>query len=196
MNPNDWLILARNQDVQSKIKADALLPLYGSVIKQFSEWNCVSWDNAVVALHIVYGWMPTIPDFSRPQKTSVEKREKTAQLLNEARARILTANEINELKVYLVNNSVVGTSKLLHLLAPDKYAIWDSRVARVWYGVGKITRSRYEKSEEYLDYISKLKSWLKDKQVCDEIAVIRKLSAHLETVSDLRVLELVLFHAK
>jgi hypothetical protein len=192
---NEWLALALDEKVCGEIEKDSLLPLYGSVIQQFADWNPVKWDNAVVALHIVYGWMPTVPDFERPKNLSVDKRERTTQLLNEARIRILNATEIDELKENLVNNSVVGTSKLLHLLAPNKYAIWDGRVARVWYAPEPSPRSRYEKSVEYLKYISSLKTWLIEKQVSEQISIIRKSSLYLETVSDLRILELILFHA-
>ena len=33
----------------------------------------------------------------------------------------------------LVNNSLVGVSKLLHFIAPHRYPIWDSRVAAYLY---------------------------------------------------------------
>jgi len=179
MNSDNWLNLARNQEVQSRIQTDSLLPLYGSV----------------VGLHIVYAWMPTIPDFDRPTKLSIEQQS-VVQLLNKARAAILTEVEIDEVKEKLVNNSVVGTSKFLHLLAPDKYAIWDGRVARVWFEPESISRSRYECSRTYLEYVKCLKNLLTDNQILEQISILRKLSSNLETVTELRILELVLFHAK
>ena len=91
---------------------------------------------------------------------------------------------------------MVGTSKLLHLLAPEKYAIWDSRVAKVWYATESLARSHYRESKEYLAYNFSLTSWLIDKQVVEEIIKIKRLSSYLDAASNLRILELVLFHAK
>lgn len=53
----------------------------------------------------------------------------------------------------LFNNSLVGTSKLLHFINPDNFAIWDSRVYRYLtnkephdYRIGDINT--------YLDYLA------------------------------------------
>ena len=196
MNSSDWLKLARDKEIQKRISNDSLIPLYGSVVRQFADWKTVTWDNAVVALHIVYCWMPTMPDLGRPATTTEAEQAKIVLLLNQARIRTLTETEIDELKENLVNNSVVGTSKLLHLLAPEKYAIWDSRVAKVWYAPESLARSHYRESKEYLAYNFSLTSWLTDKQVVEEIVKIKRLSSYLDAASNLRILELVLFHAK
>ena len=47
----------------------------------------------------------------------------------------------------IVNNSVVGASKLLHFVAPERFAIWDSRVARYLgsrVAGGRVGVERYE----------------------------------------------------
>ncbi len=199
MNSNEWLKLARKKGVQKRIKTDDLLPLYGSVKKQFANWKRVNWDNAVVGLHIVYGWMPTIPKFKKVTKSRIEQK-KVERLFNLARCKKLTADEIDELKEKLINNSVVGTSKFLHLLAPKKYAIWDKRVAKVWYSSKASPPSCYVRSKEYVKYNDALNFWLTDKgsskKISNQISSLRKKLPHLETASDLRILELVLFHAK
>ena len=199
MNSDTWLKLASDKEVLERIKGDSLLPLYGSIIKQFAVWNPVKWENAVVALHIVYGWMPTIPKFKKVTKSKVEQR-RIEYLLNLARHQTLASSEIDELKSFLVNNSVVGTSKLLHLLAPDRYAIWDKRVAKVWYASKSNPPSCYVRAEEYVKYNNELKSWLTDqessKKITGQISSLRNTFLDLEEVSDLRILELVLFHGK
>ena len=40
---------------------------------------------------------------------------------------MLSGTEIADLAT-LVNNSLVGASKLLHFVAPNTYSIWDSKV--------------------------------------------------------------------
>lgn len=44
----------------------------------------------------------------------------------------ITNAELDRL-IKLVNNSLVGVSKLLHFARPDKFSIWDSRVYRYFY---------------------------------------------------------------
>lgn len=75
----------------------------------------------------VYGWMPTIPktfniDFLTDEiKTSISKLKHP----EEACAFLKRIDEP------ILNNSWVGTSKLLHFLKPEIFPIWDSRIARV-----------------------------------------------------------------
>jgi hypothetical protein len=55
--------------------------------------------------------------------------EQAATILNNARhPEVITDSDLIYL-INLINNSLVGVSKLLHFVNPDQYAIWDSRVA-------------------------------------------------------------------
>jgi hypothetical protein len=90
--------------------------------------------------------MPTIFDFRS------DRFDEALDILNSAKkGNKPTIDELNLLKG-LLNNSLVGTTKLLHFINPDKFAIWDSRVYR--YLTGK---EPYEKrigdSEAYLAYL-------------------------------------------
>lgn len=71
--------------------------------------------------------MPTILKF----KTT--EFEKAAEILQRARTEVIKVSDLTCLSE-LVNNSIVGTSKLLHFVNPELYAIWDSRVARYFFG--------------------------------------------------------------
>jgi hypothetical protein len=47
----------------------------------------------------------------------------------------------------VINNSMVGVSKLLHFINPERYAIWDRRVA-------SYPQRTYHWSGAYLDYLA------------------------------------------
>ena len=51
-------------------------------------------------------------------------------LLNKAKSGNLLNSEELEIVKKCVNNSLVGTSKLLHFINPSIYAIWDSKIFR------------------------------------------------------------------
>ena len=108
--------------------------------------------------------------------------------------RARTHHDLSGTEVYglsrLINNSIVGASKLLHVVAPDHYAIWDSRVAKY---LGARLKSREMGAEQYVSY----------NEVCRTLAsspeaaiLARDLSAHVGfSLSPLRALELVMFYA-
>lgn len=193
MNLAAWEAHADDPKVQAAIAADPTSPVYAPIAVQFSRWAPLDWDNAVVGLHIVYGWMPTIPDFSLPAGLDPAARKRVVKLLNAARSRALTVDELAWLVGRFANNSIVGLSKLLHFVAPNRFPIWDSRVAKTWYAPQKATYSIYRTPEAYEEYCTTLTSWLP--ATVRRRARLRALSPHLTTVSDLRIMELVAFHA-
>ena len=192
MNQAQWLLHAADPAVHARIKNDPVLPLYDCIASQFKRWRPLGWPDAVVGLHIVYGWMPTIPKLRRPAGLNAVDQAKVVTLLNDARRRLLTVAELSFLKTSFINNSMVGLSKLLHFLAPDRYAIWDSRVAIAWYAPAAPGYNHYNLPAAYLDYLGALHGWSPAGGAA-AIGVVRALSPHLATVSDLRILELVLF---
>lgn len=80
----------------------------------------------VQAAHMVYGWMPTVLEL-RAQKPAQPFVLEAALLERARNGDELTAKELTDL-ARSVNNSIVGASKLLHFVRPDRYAIWDSKV--------------------------------------------------------------------
>jgi hypothetical protein len=99
----------------------------------------------------------------------------------------LGADEVEHL-AGLINNSVVGASKLLHVVAPEHYAIWDSRVAK------------YLRASPATDRAAGAKQYVSYNEVCRSLASAREatllakdLSAHVGcSLSPLRALELVM----
>lgn len=90
--------------------------------------------------------MPTIFDFRS------DRFDEVLNILNRAKkGNKPTIGELDLLKG-LLNIFLVGTTKLLHFINPDKFAIWDSRVYRYLKG-----KEPYEKrigdGKTYLAYL-------------------------------------------
>jgi hypothetical protein len=90
--------------------------------------------------------MPTIFNFRSNNFDDV------VQILNRAKQGLVPTKEELASLAHCFNNSLVGTSKLLHFINPEKFAIWDSRVYRYLTGESPHTY-RLNKSEAYLDYL-------------------------------------------
>ncbi len=107
-------------------KNDSYLLSYPHLLNYFAAKSSFSAEDLVCGAHMVYGWMPTILDLYA-HKPNIDLTE-AACIMNTAKSSgILTDNQIIQLGK-LVNNSLVGASKLLHFISPEHFAIWDSKV--------------------------------------------------------------------
>ena len=97
---------------------------YVEFINYFKNINLIDKHNLIIGINFTYGWMPTIFEFKNYQF------QDAINVLNKVKlSEGITDKEIFFL-TNMFNNSLVGTSKLLHFINPEKYAIWDSRVYR------------------------------------------------------------------
>ena len=119
---------------------------YPEFLKYFREVKTITKHNLVIGINFTYGWMPTIFDFR--SNNFVEAIE----ILNNAKKGLVpTIVQLESLKV-LFNNSLVGTTKLLHFINPEKFAIWDSRV--YYYLTGEVAYNhRIGNCESYLSFL-------------------------------------------
>lgn len=189
---NGWVKIANSNEVRSRIANE----------NSFDDFNCVidgakklvkeiDWESAVLLSCAVYAWMPTmirtIDDFDK------EKKNTLVNLLGKvAKNEVLSESEIQVVKDF-ANRSIVGASKLLHVINPSMYPIWDSRVAKVFILNGL---NRYLYVDKYVDYFNKLNEWVKCDDVLKLCGEVRDLNSSLKNVSNIRILELVLFRAK
>ena len=109
------------------VQSDAsYIASYPHLVEYFSDKAKISPGDVVRAAHMAYGWMPTILDLY-PASNKLDLAS-ASMLLTKARDKgFLQPAEISAL-AGLVNNSLVGASKLLHFVAPNSFAIWDSKV--------------------------------------------------------------------
>lgn len=169
---------------------------YPAFLKYFADLKALERDNLIIGINFTYAWMPTIFKFG-PDKSEdkLECRledglECGLRILNCAkRGKALTNKQLEVLKK-LFNNSLVGTSKLLHFIRPDVFAIWDSRVYRY-----------LKKTEPYYDRISDTGTFLDYQAFCKDIVKqpqFGNLQRDIEQkvgyeMSPLRVAELVMY---
>ncbi|MEM1190153.1 MAG: hypothetical protein AAGI72_16605 [Pseudomonadota bacterium] len=99
----------------------------------------------IVAKSMVYGLMPTVMNL---RKGDPELLLGTLSALRVDGQR-LSHEKFADLRA-IVNNSVVGASKLLHFLRPDTYPVWDSRIDRFMHGDDADTSD----ANRYFDYLA------------------------------------------
>jgi len=128
---------------------DSYIETYHEFLKYFENIEMIEKHHLIISSHFTYGWMPTIINLDTTQI------DKVLFLLNAVKSgHLLDKDEILIIK-NCINNSLVGTSKLLHFIKPENYAIWDSRIFRYLtekksdYGIGN--------PEYYLEYMDGLK---------------------------------------
>jgi hypothetical protein len=168
-------------------KNDSYLKAYPHMLSYCLNKNSFDESDFVILSHMVYGWMPTIIMINKSGQSASVKQG--AALLTKAKINgVLSEQELEQLKS-LVNNSIVGASKLLHFVNPDKFPIWDSRIFQFCYR--KKAYSNANNVKRYLKYIELLNELI-DQNPNGKIFgnITNKLGYK---VSKLRALELVMF---
>jgi hypothetical protein len=120
---------------------------YYEFLKYFKDLTTITKHHLIIGINFTYGWMPTIFDFCS------DNFNEALVVLNNAKNGVMP--KVKELDVLkgLFNNSLVGTSKLLHFINSDKFAIWDSRVYH--YLTGKKTHGyRIGNFKAYLSFLT------------------------------------------
>lgn len=158
---------------------------YKYFLNYFQEVDNIQLDNIVIGISFTYSWMPTIL-----KKIDLTNPEKLVLIFNKVKDdEILTTQEFLILKNSF-NNSIVGTSKLLHFINPEKYAIWDSRVVRFLTGK-ESHNSKFQDPKTYLEYLTLIEMLKKDTKFHNFYELmIQKVGYE---ISESRALELAFF---
>jgi hypothetical protein len=160
---------------------------YPHILAQLQTESALTERDFVCGAHIVYGWMPTILDL---YPTAERTLQQGANLLNKARVDgVLNQCELAELSA-LVNNSVVGASKLLHFVNPDAFAIWDSKIYRFIHSHAA-HQYRVNNTGAYLKYLGQLSELRKDERFPGFHSSVNEKMGY--PVSPLRAIEVVMF---
>jgi hypothetical protein len=102
--------------------------------------------------------MPTVPSIG------YHNMGHTLELLNNVKKGIALPVNDFEYLVEKINNSIVGTSKLLHFINPFLYSIWDSHVAAFLYNVNKPSFYSINKVDRYFEYLYFCKRVIEDER--------------------------------
>jgi hypothetical protein len=159
---------------------------YPEFLKYFTDLDEITKHNLIIGINFVYGWMPTIFDFRS------DNFNLAIDILNQAKKgnELITEDQLTLLKG-LFNNSLVGSTKLLHFINPEKYAIWDSRVFR--YLTGSNNYNQIEKCNNYFHYLTFCKELIESDQ-----DAFKKLKNQIEvsvgyTMTPFRVIDLIMY---
>jgi hypothetical protein len=173
------------KDVETFILAenDSYIESYSEFINYFKNIDWIEKHHLVIASHFVYGWMPTIIQLD------TKNIDEVLATLNGVKAgHYVTENQLEIIK-QCVNNSMVGTSKLLHFINPELYAIWDSRIFR--YLTGKKSSYGIDKPKAYLKYLEGMKEIANHKDYRSlHFAIERNFKYE---ISPMRAIEILMF---
>ncbi|CAM9314875.1 hypothetical protein [Acinetobacter bereziniae] len=118
---NEIIDIANNFDKDN----ENYLLAYSYFLNFFKKIDTIELDHIVIGISFTYSWMPTIL-----KEIDLKNADDLVVIFNRIKkGNIITAKELLILKDSF-NSSLVGTSKLLHFINPEQYAIWDSRVFR------------------------------------------------------------------
>ena len=136
--------------------------------------------------HMVYGWMPTILEckFSSDDNYSmyiknINSGDCSIEFLNIMKSKI--------------NNSIVGGSKFLHFINPEKYAIWDSKVYKSLFG--KRNYNETNNINNYIQYNLHLRELCQKEETNKIYHILTEKKYIIERVSKMRAFETVLFYS-
>ena len=158
---------------------------YPYFLNYFQNLESINLENLVIGISFTYSWMPTIL-----KALNLKNTEEVLFILNEVKkGKLIDEQQLTTLKTTF-NNSLVGTSKLLHFINPKQYAIWDSRVFRFLNNV-EPHKYRLEKPKAYIEYL-KLIEELKNEKAFTAFFELMKQKVGYD-ITEYRALELAFF---
>jgi hypothetical protein len=108
-------------------------------------------DSVVMAMSIAYSWMPTMLDIYINDVKNKKRILKAVQNLGTIKSLEDFEKQKNNIAAWLtdlvdvVNHSIVGVSKTLHIFFPKNIPIIDSRVLKTW---NDLFKSKFKKNKE------------------------------------------------
>lgn len=167
---------------------ESYLTSYPYFLDYFKNLTSIKRDNLIIGISFTYSWMPTIL-----KSINLDRCDEIIMILNEVKnGQIISEQKLTALKIAF-NNSLVGSSKLLHFINPKQYAIWDSRVFRSLYNEAP-HKYKLERPDTYLTYL-KLIEELKDQTTFQSFFELMTQKVGYE-ITEYRAVELALFRGQ
>lgn len=125
------------RELKRRAGKDEILAWYATSEKVFIKQPLETKEDFIKLIAFAYSWMPTIPKKVKLNIQSKDWREYKQLIDKLKRSRkvdkqVVILDELFEKIVPVINNSIVGTSKVLHFIAPKKVPIIDSNVITAW----------------------------------------------------------------
>lgn len=122
---------------------------YDHFLNYFKKDDPLNKQDIILGISMAYSWMPTIPK-------SIKITDDDVETINALKKEVDKRKNLEKL-TKKINNSIIGTSKLLHFICPDTYPIWDKNVCKAYFKEKQLkqTFSIYQvrKIDNYLSYI-------------------------------------------
>ncbi len=172
---------------------NSYLKTYPYFINYFKEIDNLEVKDVVIGISFTYSWMPKILTIHEGNLEEIK------DILNQIKNSSVSIQEsdLSKLKS-MFNHSLVGTSKLLHFINPDKYAIWDSNIYKFFKNTKYANQDKLHSEAIYLKYLELLNRLIEHKDfqeihdvILSKIRTILSLNGY--HMSKLRVAELILF---
>ncbi|MDO6821327.1 hypothetical protein [Zobellia sp. 1_MG-2023] len=156
---------------------------YFEILSFFQDVRILQESHLILFAQIIYGSMPTMVNIN------LKNTDRLLTILSKARDGVeVNLEEIRAIKEY-INNSLVGTSKLLHFLNPTMYAIWDSRIHR--YITGKTTSYGIGDVQTYISYLERIRD-ISSQDGYNKLH--QKIAKHFDyEIQPSRVMEIIMF---
>ncbi len=170
-------------------KPDTFLISYHEFLEYFNNLEKIEKHHLIIGINFTYGWMPTIFHF----KSKSDNYNEAIEILNKVKkeCNYCMSNDDLTLLIKLFNNSLVGTSKLLHFINPENYAIWDSRVCRYLMDGNPTSYNQFIKPAIYKQYLNFCTRLTSEKSFLPiHNSIIKKVGYHM---TKFRTLELTMF---
>lgn len=181
---DEAMILNKLEELKT-ISGDKYIKVYPHLLAHCKRQKIKDKTTLIGIAHMVYGWMPTIIGIS----SDIEVDERLFMMISEGS---MDYEFLNNLK-NVVNNSIVGVSKLLHFLNCEDYAIWDSRVYKSITGK-KAHAYRVNSVDTYIAYVEQIKKVRERLNMADIRNVLIKKGYCTGCESDIRLIEMILFY--
>ncbi|WFP97184.1 hypothetical protein P3S51_02165 [Acinetobacter sp. ANC 7201] len=166
-------------------KQENYLLAYSYFVSYFQQKDTLALEHIVIGISFTYSWMPTIL-----KTINLSEPDQLILIFNKVKqGHLISTQELQILK-NAFNNSLVGVSKLLHFIQPEKYAIWDSRVFRFLSG-NEPHVSIFKQPETYLSYLTLLDN-LKNEPAFSKFYRLMQQKVDYP-ISEYRALELAFF---
>jgi hypothetical protein len=185
------LNVLQQNELQMDSKGRMYLQTYPAMVAHVRQLTFTS-DNLLTTALMIYGWMPTIPVLNT---AAIGDLPTTLNKLK-AHGEPLHLSALEHVQTFM-NNSMVGSSKLLHFVRPDVYPIWDSRISA---SIGGQTHAAYMGNpRNYQAYMEALSTIIRDQNQSlttlksAVVDLLDKQGVDANAWTDMRILEFVLF---
>ncbi|VEJ21002.1 hypothetical protein [Neisseria animaloris] len=188
---------------ETEILLDSYIFSYPYILEffstKFNSKNALDKHNFICGIHMIYGWMPHILELN-----PIDDLDNIITILNNTQKnKKISDEDLLKLAKPIDSSSVIGTSKLLHFIAPDSFAIWDNNVHKFICSKKLIDNNIYKKNiyppknKEYVQipnyraYLNLLTEIQKNSKFKDFHKSVNKKIGY--EVSPLRAIELIMF---